>query len=95
VLEVVYQHFSNLRGQIEQLPQMLAYFIDPHDEARISIIIEEHARRILQALHAEERATEEKFTDPLEEFAPATSLYENSASNSASLEESWRRPTSQ
>jgi hypothetical protein len=86
VLEFFHRHFSILRGHIEQLPQMLAHFIDPYDEARISSIIEDHARRILQALHAGERATEQKFKDPFEESAPAGEPGENSATFSATSE---------
>ena len=72
VMELFHRHFTLLRGHVELLPERLSHLIDPLDVPRIAAIIDEHSRRIIQAIHDGESATAEKFEVPAPAGGPGS-----------------------
>jgi hypothetical protein len=89
VMDFITLTFGNIRLLIETLPDHLAPRIDPTDAGRFAPIIRDEVVRILTAIADGSRESIKKFGPPLHQGEmPAAGPTQNSASNSASLEDS-------
>ena len=90
VMSFLTQTHGAIKAMIENLPESLTGQIDPQDDGRIWGIVQEEAHRILQAVRDGTKESGKIFYQSV-----AGSPGENSASNSASLDDSLAHSISQ
>ena len=89
-MDFLTQTHGAIKAMIENLPESLTGQIDPQDDGRIWGIVQEEAHRILQAVRDGTKESGKIFYQSV-----AGSPGENSASNSASLDDSLAHSISQ